>query len=119
MVYTSFFGNVKVKNLLKNNSDKVVAITRFGPKIPCSKLRMLAPSADLLNKLKSGKIDYAKFAELFLVELNELDYEEIIEKIDGKILCCYCGEDKLYCHRDIVRYWILFKSDGTIFPQEL
>lgn len=69
-------------------------------------MRELNPPQWLLYKYKNGQISEADYKEAYYNEvLNKLNPKEIYEKLKGKVILCYCGQDK-FCHRHLVIEWL-------------
>jgi len=103
VVYTSYFGNRKIPSNLK------VSIARYSPKgWKGEAIRELAPSPELLFKYKRGIINEAEYERIYLNQLEKLNLDKILPRMKGKVLCCY--EKKGFCHRHILRKWLISKG---------
>jgi len=55
---------------------------------------------------KKGIITDDEYTKLYYdIILNKLKPQEIINKLDNKILLCWCKKNK-FCHRKIVSIWL-------------
>ena len=92
-----------------------VSIARSEPRIfNGPKLKLLAPSYDLLRCYKAGNVDipvYSKrYREEILSSVNKDEVMEFINKVsrwedcDKIILCCW--EKTGFCHRQLVAEWL-------------
>lgn len=69
-------------------------------------MRELNPPESLLFDYKNGLCSDTEYIERYKNSvLNNLDVEEIYNKLKGKVILCYCGKDK-FCHRKLVINWI-------------
>ncbi|MCX6668824.1 MAG: hypothetical protein NTV25_03335 [Methanothrix sp.] len=67
----------------------------------------LAPSKDLLDEYKRGKLSEEEYAVVFGWQLDELDPVEVVKELGpNPILLCWEGPSK-FCHRHLVADWLL------------
>lgn len=111
MIYTSYFANIKRKNLGSNY--KLVSIAQFNPKgVDIPQCKYFAPSKDLLFKYKNGEIDDAGYIEMYKAQMKTLPqdiklklYEHLKPYANDPnnhlVLLCYEANGKL-CHRHIL-----------------
>lgn len=110
MVYTSYLGNLK-----KIPMDmKKISIMRYTPKWGDDYIDMndleLAPSEELLNGYKSGKITEDEYRKIFKKEvLDKIDSKKLYMKYKNKVLLCTCKTGK-FCHRHLISEKL--KEDG-------
>lgn len=102
-LYTTYFGN-------RNNfpeSGRIYSIVRKPLSLP--NIECFAPSLDLLCSYKSKRIDFRKFADLYLQEL--INNEDAIKTFDSLLEVLNQGEDIIlvcyeksneYCHRRLL-----------------
>ena len=102
MIYTSNFSNVK--NLNKNDCVSISIGTPiwFNGEI----FKGLQPTWNLVMNHKKGIITDDEYTKLYYeIVLNKLKPQEIIDKLDNKILLCWCKKNN-FCHRKIVSNWL-------------
>ena len=111
MIYTSYFANIKRKNLGSNY--KLVSITRINPKgcdIP--QCLYFAPDAALLKAYKEGKCTDIEYIAMYKSQMKSLPqdikqrlYEHLKPYANDPdnhlVLLCYEANGKL-CHRHIL-----------------
>lgn len=101
-IYTSYFANLR--NI--PNSLEPIAVSLFTPSFYNGKRAIdLAPSKEILNDYKSGKIDENEYKMRYLDLLSDRaeslsDWCDYFEK-NEVVLVCYEGKDK-FCHRHIL-----------------
>lgn len=106
MVHTSYLGN------LKNIPDEIkkVSIMRYTPEWAGSYIDKvdlkLAPSKELFEERKSGKLTSAAYKKRYLEEIAGLDITKVAKKYKDTVLLCTCtlGHD---CHRHILAEYML------------
>ena len=100
--YTSYFAR-------NGKNPKAVAITVSVPKFYKGKgYPDLAPTWELVEQYKSGKINEEEYAKLYysLLKERQLTPAKIAEELpDGAILLCYEVSGK-FCHRHLVADWL-------------
>ena len=106
-IYTSYFGNYRKFP----EGAAVIGITRKPPKNVKNWL-LLAPSERLFAEFKTNKITEHAYKNQYLKQLNSLNKEEIINKLNeinqkynNVILCCYEKKEN-FCHRHILADWL-------------
>jgi len=117
MIYSSYFAKVN-----KIPYDWY-GICRRPPKFVVDRnVYELAPSGDLLNRYKSGKISLPAYFNYFYDELTAKK-DIITDKIDSLlvksadiVLCCY-ERDYLSCHRKVVLEFL--ENNGYMVGGEL
>lgn len=109
MIRTSYFGRLRGSGL----SERAVSLTiQQPPKFKLPVCMDLAPSLGLYYKFRHKKISEAKFAQLYRMQLDLLDPDQIAREMDGKILVSWEGyEDRkktrlAFSHRHIVAEWL-------------
>ncbi|MBQ5456899.1 MAG: hypothetical protein IIT63_13945 [Prevotella sp.] len=79
-VYTSYFA--KLKKILDEGYFPI-SITRYPPKgIDVAKLKVFAPSEDLLRKIKSGEIDETEYEKIYRKEMERFDFNLVWEGLE-------------------------------------
>lgn len=103
MIWTSYFGAVRSKNL---PNDKLVSIARWSPRgYLGDQFIWLAPPAELLRSSKNGLISHEQYIRIYIDQvLADLDINKVYNYLDGKILLCYERPED-FCHRHIVAAW--------------
>ena len=83
-----------------------IAISRSVPRsYKGERCLALAPSWNLLNDYKSGKVTDIEYKIRFYDEvLSKLNKEKVRSALDGKVLLCW--EDSGFCHRFLVLQWL-------------
>ena len=119
-VYTSYFA--KLKKILDEGYFPI-SITRYPPKgIDVAKLKVFAPSEELLRKIKSGEIDETEYEKIYRKEMEKFDFNlvwerlEQISEINGKkdlVLLCY-EKSGDFCHRHIFASLMAEKTNNRI-----
>ena len=119
-VYTSYFA--KLKKILDEGYFPI-SITRYPPKgIDVAKLKVFAPSEELLRKIKSGEIDETEYEKIYRKEMERFDFNlvweglEQISEINGKkdlVLLCY-EKSGDFCHRHIFASLMGEKTNNRI-----
>lgn len=106
---TSFFWHPTVKN-----NPAAVSIARFSPQWwgPGRRYIVLAPSADLLKRLRSG-LPIEAYNREFNAYLRSLDPQRIWNDLQDSILCCY-EKPGVHCHRRLVAVWLEKALNVTI-----
>lgn len=106
MVYTSYFAQCR-----KIPEWQQVSIARWNPRwFSGAWYEGLAPSPRLLKAYKEGKVDEAKYAEVYKSRLTEKRLAKFKEFLDGfrgehvYLLCYEKPED--FCHRHLVADWL-------------
>ena len=119
MIYTSYYAKIgkfdKSKFHLVAISNKIPAWAEVN-----SRLRSIAPNDELLDDIKSGKINEEEYTARYLEQLSHLDVKNLIEFLDeaqritGKdlVLFCYEASDK-FCHRHLFSKWFNEHSEIT------
>lgn len=120
MIYTSYYS--KMDKIKESETLVPVAISASVPVWagPVMKYKKLAPSYELLNDYKNGKISWEEYEERYKAEvLSELDQKEVAaelaELVNGAgdpALMCW---EKTRCHREIVAKWL---NDAGIACEE-
>lgn len=101
MIYTSNFANIK-----KLNIDDCVSIAMGTPTwFKGVIFKELQPTWDMVMGHKSGSMTDEEYIIEYDKILKNLDPKEISEKLDNKILLCWCGKGK-FCHRNLVAWWL-------------
>jgi len=102
MIYTSNFSNVK--NLNKNDCVSIAIGTPiwFRGEI----FKELQPTWNIVTNYKKGFITDEEYTNIYCdIVLNKLNPKDVIEKLDNKILLCWCKKNK-FCHRKLVSNWL-------------
>ena len=69
-------------------------------------MRELNPPQWLLYRYKNNQISEQDYTDAYYNEvLKKLEPKEVYERLKGKVLLCYCGQDK-FCHRHLVIKWL-------------
>lgn len=110
MIYTSYFAN-----LMKLDKSKYlpIGITRFPPNwFRGHNIEMVAPSKELLFKLKNKEIDEDTYKIRYLNDLESkkeqiINYFNMLNRPYEKdiVLCCY-EKSEDFCHRHILSDWL-------------
>lgn len=110
-MYTSYFGQIK-------KISNPVSISRFPPfwyKGP--RYSLLAPSEQLLNLYKLGKISNPEYTIRFNDYLKTLDaakvYETLTQSYGDCVLLCYEKSNE-FCHRHLVSKWLEENLDISV-----
>ena len=100
-VFTSYFAKHKVEKY-----ENAISIARKTPE-GIRTYEPLFPPEHLLRKIKSGKIDWDEYTQIYYAEvLDFLDPKKVLEDLgENPVLLCYekSGDD---CHRYIVSEWL-------------
>ena len=104
-IYTSYFANRKLKDVF--TPDMTFAISAGMPKeMNCERLPALAPSWQLLQDYKNGKVDWDGYTRQYVTQLDALGVEKIAPMLkDGAVYLCFEGKDK-NCHRHLLAKWV-------------
>lgn len=103
MIYTSnYFKAIQFIKEGKFSIEDLRQISNSKPKdFPDIKtIHELVPDWNLVSKFKSGLID-ANLYHYWYERANLVYVKDLIERLDGKVLLCYCGAGK-FCHRHLV-----------------
>lgn len=116
-VYTGYFAQIKKH---KAAGCKVISIARFSPKwFDGEECKTLAPSADLLNRYRSGITDSNAYDEEYIQYLTGIDVLNVVEGLRSEedvILCCY-EKPSDFCHRHVLaRYCEQLGINITEYP---
>lgn len=66
----------------------------------------LAPSWEIVEGVKSGRITEKEYTIEYLKKLETLDPQKVVDDLgDGAIMLCY-ESPKDFCHRHIVAHWL-------------
>jgi hypothetical protein len=105
MIYTSYFGAVRSKNLPR---ERLVSISQWPPKgFIGEKFKYLAPTPSIIRDYKAGKLTNEVYVHRYNKEvLEDLDPQLIYEHLDNKILLCY-EKSEDFCHRHLIWRWLL------------
>lgn len=111
-VFTSYFDNV---GYLTEQGFACVGISRFPPeKFKDNNLYIIAPSVELLAKVKNGEYTKEQYKYAYLSQIRMINVAEICKAIenvaietgnDDVVLCCYEAPD-LFCHRHILAEYL-------------
>lgn len=114
-VYTSYFANVK--NL--PNPEQAISIARYAPPFWHGKnLLCLAPTTDLLQDYREGKITWGEYSGRFLLQLRRVDPYSVIDMVKGSVLLCW-EKDFTTCHRTLVLEWLADHFGDSIIGGEV
>jgi hypothetical protein len=96
---------------LAGTDKNAIAISVGVPKWYTGKRFMpLAPTWDMVNKYKQGKISDATYTRRYNAILKELDANQIVKEFpSGSILLCWETPGD-FCHRRLVANWIKRKT---------
>lgn len=103
-IYTGYFAQLKKYQELGLTP---VSIARWSPKwFSGYVLKDLAPSEDLLNGYKAGKVSIEEYKRQYLQHLETVKWSKVLHRLeeiapDGVILCCY-EKPNDFCHRHIL-----------------
>lgn len=103
MIYTSnYFKAIQFIKEGKFTSDDFLQISNSKPKdfTEIKVIHELVPDWNLVSRFKSGLID-ANLYRYWYEHANLVYVKDLIEKLEGKVLLCYCGAGK-FCHRHLV-----------------
>lgn len=109
-IYTSNFN-------ISGKDKKAIAISIGVPKwYKGKRLRILAPTWDMVNKHKNGKINNDTYTRKYKQILKELNAKFVLKSIpSGSILLCW-ESPGFFCHRRLVAKWIE-KETGIVVPE--
>ncbi len=103
MIYTSYWGNLKV--LMKVFGKKnIICVSRWCRFWDGKKCSMLFPSEELLTGFKNGVISEEEYKENFLNYLESLDVDNCYKVFNGCVFVCY--EKEGFCHRHLISKWL-------------
>jgi len=101
-IYTSYYGR-------NESHENAISISASAPKsFKGPHMTVLAPSWELLNGYKDGKITKAQYATKYieLLESRKLTPQIVYDSIsNGSILLCY-EKPGDFCHRRILAEWL-------------
>jgi len=102
MIHTSNYANIKNLNI----DDCLSISVGTPPWYSGKKFKELQPTWNMVTGHKDGTISDKEYTKMYYeLVLNKLNKDELIEKLDNKILLCWCGKSK-FCHRHILREWL-------------
>lgn len=68
--------------------------------------KLVAPSWELVNGIKSGTITREEYTKTYLAKLNRLGIDKVISTLqDGDVLLCWEASGD-FCHRHILAEWL-------------
>jgi hypothetical protein len=100
MIYTSYYGNLEIKNRVN-----LVSISRSTPgHIKCIHYNQLKPFWALINHYKTHHdIDY--YIDQYDRLLAKLDPSEVYARLNNHIILCY-EKPSDFCHRHLISEWL-------------
>lgn len=102
MIYTSNFSNLKNMDMSKCLSISIGTPLWFDGE----SYDDLKPTWDIVMGHKNGNINDEEYTKIYYdTILSKLNPKEIYEKLDNKILLCWCGKNK-FCHRHLIENWL-------------
>lgn len=105
VIYTGYYANMK-----NYSKYKCYSISNSKPKgIEIDTIKEFVPDWNILKDYKEGKIDKKIYENLYLSQLNKIDWNtgmNILRKLleNKSILLCY--EQNSFCHRHILAKWL-------------
>jgi len=113
MIQTSYFGNIK-----KLNGLKQVSIAAQTPNWFTGERELdFAPSFQLVYDIKKNRISKEEYRTKYFAELDRLDKDLVSKKLksyyeDNSVFLCYERPDD-FCHRHLFAEWVKenFKFD--------
>jgi uncharacterized protein YeaO (DUF488 family) len=117
-IFTTYFANL---SRINRSNYLVISIARYDKGLGDIHEILLAPSKDLLNDIKSGRINEEEYTERYISQLNKIGINNIVEYLkyllikEGKdiLLVCYESPEK-FCHRHILSSELNKVSDLNI-----
>ena len=119
-IYTSYFAKL---NKILDAGYFPISIARYTPKgLNITELKILAPSEDLLRKIKSGEIDETEYEKIYRKDMERFDFNRVwetfeqISEINGKkdlVLLCF-EKNGDFCHRHIFASLMGEKTNNRI-----
>ncbi len=99
-LYTSYFAHCK-------SGDNCISISQGVPDGYSGRRSLvLAPSWELVMKLKNGQITIEEYTTQYLAQLNALGIDAVLTELrEGDIMLCWEGKNK-FCHRHILASWL-------------
>ena len=119
-IYTSYFAKL---NKILDAGYFPISIARYTPKgLDITEIKILAPSEDLLRKIKSGEIDETEYEKIYRKDMERFDFNRVwetfeqISEINGKkdlVLLCF-EKSGDFCHRHIFASLMGEKTNNRI-----
>lgn len=125
-IYTSYYAACTNKTRTIDGVEfQTISISVKAPwfwkpgKLPEKHYEKLAPTWEIVNDYKNGKIDERGYTERFfelLLETRKLKAERVIEELpENVVLLCY-EKPETFCHRRLVAKWIEHET-GIVVPE--
>lgn len=115
-IYTSYFA--RASKIVPNR--RLVSIALSSPESwEGTYLRELNPSPMLIHNIKNGLITTEEYRKEYIASiLNQLNPNEIADKLKGKVACCW-EKTGSFCHRVLVIEWLASNLGNDIIGGEI